>query len=81
MAHQRAFYFRRAKSMTGDIENVINPANDPEIAVFIAARPVSGEVISRELAPILFFIALLVAVNRAQHCRPGPANDQFAAHI
>src|SRR5437667_8566723 len=81
MTHQRAFYLRCAKSVAGDIKNVINPANDPEIAVLITPRAVASEVVSGELAPILFFIALLVAVNRAQHCRPRSTNNQFAANI
>src|SRR6516165_7837823 len=81
MAYQRAFYFGCAKSVASHIENVINSADDPEIAVLIATRTVCGEVIAGELAPILFFVALLVAVNCAQHRRPRPAHDEFSTYI
>ena len=75
MTDKRAFDFRCAESVTSNIQNVIDPANDPEIAILIASGTVAGEIISWELAPILFFVALLVAVNRAQHCRPRPTDD------
>src|SRR5437762_13941476 len=81
MAHQRAFYFRRAESVASDIKNIINPPDDPEIAVLIASRAVSGKIISLELAPILFFVALLVAATRAQHWGPGSPNNQVSAYF
>src|SRR5438067_13349970 len=81
MAHQRAFYFRRAESVASDIKNIINPPDDPEIAVLIASRAVPGKIISLEPAPVLFFVALLVAVNRPQHCGRGSPDNQASAYI
>jgi hypothetical protein len=65
MTDQRAFYFRCAKPVPSHIQDVIDPANDPEIAVFIAARAVSGEIITFKFAPVLLSITRFVAVNRA----------------
>src|SRR5205823_14703300 len=75
VAHERAFYFRCAKSVARYVENIINAANDPEIAVFIAARAVAGEIIALEFVPVLLPVARLIAVDGAQHCRPRPANN------
>src|SRR5207244_7575886 len=81
VADERTFYFRRAKSVASDVQNVVDPANDPEIAVFIPACAVASQIITFELTPVLLSIARLVPVDRAQHRRPRPANDEFPAHI
>jgi hypothetical protein len=59
----------------GDIQDVINPANNPEISVFIAARAVAGEIIAFEFTPVLSPVPILVPIDRAQHCGPGAANN------
>ena len=51
---QRALDFRGAESMTGDVQHVVDAADDPEITVLVAARAVAGEIIAFEFAPILF---------------------------
>src|SRR5882757_8094057 len=81
MTHQRALYLRRAESVTGHVQNIINAPDDPKITVFIAARTVDGQIIAFEFAPILLSVARIVAVDRAQHRRPWSANNQFAADI
>src|SRR5262249_17710355 len=81
MTDKRAFYFRCAESVPGNVEDVIDSANDPEITVFVAAGAVSGEIVAFNLAPVLLTITGFVAVDRAQHRRPRAANDQLAANI
>src|SRR5262249_51370675 len=81
MAHQRALDFRCAESVTGHVQNVINAPDDPKITVLIATRAVTRKIIAFEFFPVLLSVALIVAVDRAQHRRPRPANDQFAANI
>src|ERR1043166_4304639 len=78
---QRAFNFRCAESVTSHVQNIINAPNDPKITVFIAARSVARQIIPFEFAPVLLSVARIIAVDRAQHRRPGPANNQFAANI
>ena len=75
MTDQRAFNFRCTEPVARHIEDIIDAPNDPKIAVFIASRAVAGEIIAFKFAPILLSITGLVAVNAAQHRRPGPAND------
>jgi len=75
VTHQRAFDFRCAEPMPSYIQDVIDAANDPEISILIAPGAVAGEIITWKLAPILFFVALLVAVNSAQHRRPRATNN------
>src|SRR4249919_2208768 len=73
--------FRCAESVAGHVQNIIDAADDPKITVFVAARAVAREIIAFKFAPILLSVARVVAVDRAQHRRPWPANDQFAADI
>src|ERR1043165_738267 len=81
MTHQRAFDFRCPKSVPGHVQDVINPTNDPEIAILIASCAVSGKIITFEFAPVLLPVTALIAVNRAQHRGPRATNDQFPADI
>ena len=75
MTHQRALDLRSAKTMPGNVEDIIDAADDPKITVFIASRAVAGEIVAFVFAPVLFLIALLVAVNRAQHRRPRTSDN------
>ena len=75
MTDQGAFNFRCTKPVACHIEDVIDTANDPKIAVFIAPRAVASEIIALKFAPVLLPITGLVAINGAQHRWPGPAND------
>src|SRR5262245_13696442 len=81
MTHQRTLDFRCAESVTGHVQNIINAADDPGITVFIATRTVAREIIALKFAPVLLSVARIVAVDRPQHRRPRPANNQFAADI
>ena len=42
--HQRRLYFHGAEAVAGDVDHVVHPAHDPEVAVFVFARAVAGEV-------------------------------------
>src|SRR6266516_3726675 len=81
MADQRTFDFRCTQPVAGDIQDIIDPANNPEIAIFITARAIAGEITAFEFAPILSLVPLLVTVDRAQHRRPRTPDDQFSAHV
>ena len=64
--------------MATDIQHVVDPPHNPEIAVFILSCAVAGEVDARDLAPILPHVAVGIAINGAQHSRPGFADDEEA---
>jgi len=63
MANQRAFDFRSAEPMAGDVQNIIDSADDPKISILIATRAITRKIVPFELAPVLLFVALLVAVE------------------
>ena len=81
MADQRTLDFGGAEAVAGDVEHVIDAADDPEIAVLVPAGAVTGEIESGNFAPVSFLIPRAVAVNGAEHGGPGFANDEFAAHV
>src|SRR5712691_8824583 len=67
MADERALDLRGADAMAGNIEDIIDAANDPEIAVFVLPAAITGEVAALDLAPINLFVALRIAPEAAQH--------------
>ena len=52
MRDQSALDFGRAEAMAGDIDDVVDAADDPKIAVVIAAAAVAGEVAACTSLPI-----------------------------
>ena len=44
---ERALDLGGADAVAGDVEHVVDAADDPEVAVFVAARAVAGEVLAR----------------------------------
>ena len=67
--------------MAGDVQDVVDAADDPKVSVLVPARAVAGEVIAFEFAPGPSSVARLVAVNRAQHRWPRLADDEFSADV
>src|SRR5215469_16759076 len=67
--------------MTGDIEHIVNSANNPEITIFIPARSVASEIHSLKFAPVLFSVPFFVAPNGPKHGRPWFSDHQFSSHI
>ena len=79
MGDERGLDFHGAEAMAADVDDVVDAAHEPEVAVGIAARAVAGEVAAGNFAPIGFFVALRVAVDGARHRGPGFADDEQAA--
>ena len=67
--------------MAGDVDHIVEPAHDPEIAVFIATGTVTGIVIAGECTEIGRFVALRITVDPPQHSRPGLADHQVATFV
>src|SRR5205085_9103100 len=81
MRHQSAFDLGRAETMTGDVDDVVDPAHDPEIAVLISARTIAGKIDAGNLRPVLLPVTRIVPVNRAEHRRPWSLNDQVSSLV
>ena len=81
MRDERALDFGGAEAVAGDVEHVVDAADDPEVAVLVAARAVTGEIHALELAPVRLLVARLVAPDATQHRGPRLADDEFAALI
>src|ERR1051325_4014774 len=76
--HQRALDFRCSESVATYIDNIVDTAHYPEIAVFVAPRAVTREVNALDLRPVLLFVALVVTPNRSEHRRPRTFNHEVA---
>ena len=78
MRNEGAFDFGGAETMTGDVEHVVDAANDPDVAVFVTTCSVASEIPAFEVAPVSLLVAFLVAPNATQHGRPGLFDDELA---
>src|SRR5438046_870950 len=79
VAYQRAFDFHGPNAVPRHVDNVIDPAHDPQITVFVAAGTVTREVDARNFAPVLLFISFGVTVNGSKHRRPRFFDDEESA--
>ena len=67
-----------SEAVTGDVEHVIDTADDPEVSLLVTTRSVPREVGTFDLAPILLAVTLLVTPDTAEHRGPRFADDEFA---
>src|SRR5687767_924841 len=73
MLDERRLDLHRADAVAGDVENVIDASEDPEVAIVVALRPIAGEVeiwATGPLGEISLHVPLVVAPDRPQHRRP-----------
>src|SRR5439155_10580650 len=76
---QCAFDFDRRDAVPGDVHDVVDTAEQPEIAVLVDPRPVAREVGVLELRPIRLPVAGVIFVDAAQHRRPGTPQHEIAS--
>ena len=77
MTDQGTFHLGRAEAMTGNIEDIVDTADDPEIPLLVAAGAIAGEVGTLHLAPVLLAVPCLVAPDAAKHRGPGLADHKL----
>ncbi|MNT69177.1 hypothetical protein D3C72_2074770 [compost metagenome] len=67
MLHQRFFHFKRTDGVARADDDIVAPAFEPEIAVLILARPVSGN----EILPVrgirLTFRVFVIILEQGRH--------------
>ena len=70
-----------AETVTGDVDDVVDAAHQPVVAVLVLAAAVTGEVVAGEgrEVDLLDALVLRVAPRAAQHARPRELDAQAAA--
>src|SRR5699024_8154885 len=66
-------------AVTGDVHDIVHPAQQPDVAVLVVLGAVAGEVGAREARPVGLLEPLLVTPDTAQHARPGLVDHQVTA--
>src|SRR4051812_15933864 len=79
MRHHRALYLSRPDSVTRDVQDVIDAADDGEITLFVPARAVPREIHAGDVGEILLLEPLVVTVDRSHDARPGSAHHEHPA--
>src|ERR1700728_1162638 len=64
--------------MAGDFDDVVDAAEYPDVAVFVALGGVAREIDTGNLVPVFARVALIVAVDGAKHRGPRLLNRQVA---
>ena len=78
MADKSTLDLGGAEAVSGYVEDIVDAADDPKVAILVTAGTVTGEVSPLDLAPVLLAVAALVSPNAAEHGWPGLADDEFA---
>ena len=76
VTHERRLDLHRSQAMAGNINHVIDAPHDPEIAALVAPRAVASKVHAGDTREVRVDEPLPIAVDTAQHPRPGFANNQ-----
>src|SRR5437660_197023 len=81
MRNERTLDLGCSQAMSGNIDHVVDTTHDPEVAVLVLARAVTGKVHALNLRPVLLLITRVVAIDGPQHGRPGLGDDEVAARV
>ena len=79
MVDERGLDLDRADPVAGDLHDVVDATQQPEVAVRVDPAAVAREVHPREPSPVGAQEALGVLVDAAQHRRPRPGEHEVAA--
>mmetsp|Transcript_11143 Transcript_11143/g.25229 ORF Transcript_11143/g.25229 Transcript_11143/m.25229 type:complete len:580 (+) Transcript_11143:1307-3046(+) len=67
---ERALHLRGTDAVSGDVDDVVDAAGDPEVPILVAARAVTGEVESWVRREVRLLESLVVARHGSHHARP-----------
>ena len=76
--HERGLDLGGGDVVAGDEHDVVDPAEQPVVALGVALGAVAGEVPAREPRPVRLAVALRVAPDPAQHRRPRSGEREVA---
>src|SRR5262245_45764837 len=81
ICNQRRLDFHGAKTMSRDIQDIVDPPHDPEVTVEVAVGAIAGEIVLT--LEVVWVIGLLEALgitpDGADHRRPGTLDDEDPA--
>ena len=77
VADKRTLDLGGTEAVAGDVEDIVDATDDPEVTFLVASGSVTSEVGSLNLAPVLFPIAGLVAPDAAEHRGPRLTDDKL----
>ena len=81
VGHEGTFHLGGAQAVTADVDDVIDAARDPVVAVLVSASPIPREVVSRVLGEVGLLETLVVAVDRAGRAGPGGGEAKRARDV
>ena len=84
MRDEGALHLGRTQTMAGDVEDVVDSADDPEISVLVLPRTIAREIdsgLAGKFAPVGFVVTLVVAPQSAKHRGPWLGDDEFTAAV
>ena len=76
---ERRLDLDRRDAVPGDVHHVVDPPEQPEVAVLVDPGAVAGEVDVVVLRPVRVPVALVVAEDASQHRRPRLLQHEVAA--
>ena len=81
MGDERGFDLGGGDPVAADVHHVVDPAEQPQRAVGVVLRAVTGEVVALggEPGPVGVLVPFVVAEDGAQHGGPGFVDDQVPA--
>ncbi len=78
---QGALDLRRAQAVAGDVDDIVDAAHEPDVALLVHPGAVPGGVDPGELGEIGLAEAVRIAINPAHQARPGVGHHQPTALI
>ena len=61
------FHFGSPQAVAGDVKDVIETADDPEVALLVSTGSVTGSIHAFIVVPVSVAITLFVAIDAAKH--------------
>ena len=81
MGDQRRLDFRCSQAMTGNIDDIIQAAHDPDVAVLVLSGAVFRVVDSRQAGKVCLFKPFRVTIHATQYAGPWFSDNQSATLV
>jgi hypothetical protein len=79
---ERRFDLGRGQPVAGNVDDVVHPPGDPEVAIVVSPRAVTGEIgAGAEPAEIRLHVPIRILIQGPEHARPRPGQREQAAAL